>query len=98
MQLQTQSVCSIDYLPRGWVVTNIDKKCKGCCGANGSEPGISYTITKIDQMPVGSIVFICVQDNIPYGWAVIDTNTKCAGCCGADKGEKGTNYQIKRIS
>ncbi len=97
-QSQTQSVCSIDAIPRGWVVTNIDKKCVGCCDANAGEPGISYTITEIDEMPVGSIVFVCVKDDLPYGWIVVSTNTKCVACCGADKNEKGTNYQIKRIS
>lgn len=88
---QTETVCDISNLPKGWVVSEVITG--RFCGAN-SESGFKYVIMKIDEFPVGKILYVCKKDKLPEGWIV--TNSSNCFCCGSNS-DSGWRYTIKRI-
>lgn len=91
-----QQVCSLNDLPAGWVVTDINNLCI-CCGSQAGSFGTEFTIKKIDGLESGSTQEVCLLENIPAGWVITAINHLCI-CCGSAAGSFGTKWTITKIS
>ena len=99
---QSQQVCSISNIPKGWVITDIEN-CLNCCGSPSGYEGTKWTITKIDGMQTGTSITVCSLQNLPIGW-VVTYIEDCYNCCGTPPANMGTwhvgkgrKWTIKKI-
>ncbi|MBK8701232.1 MAG: hypothetical protein IPN29_17510 [Saprospiraceae bacterium] len=95
---ETQDICANSSLPSGWIVTG-GRWCPSCCGYSGG--GIYnnvLTITRYNNLPVGTVMEVCAGQSTPPGWVVVGGRW-CPTCCGYTSGGIYNNViQIRRLN
>jgi len=91
---QQRTLCSLNAIPAGWVITDVIKNCKAnaCAGKSNT----CWIITDLTNMVDGSTLTMCAFNNPPPGWKVLKVNY--CNCCGATSPGAGVQWLIRRES